>query len=399
MTTGNTKTSFHVYLLLWIVYSLNGILYPPASILARLSLLIIFLMSTMDALVVIMKFDKCSYIKGLNFLLLVFTVYGLYFIFIDKEVIITKHNEVVPHYVWLKTIYIALLPFYSFLKYSIKGCITKKTLIKLLPILLILCIVKFVENQYNLQDDMAMDQEGVTNNMGYHFVALLPFVFLLDKNKIQQYALLLFIFAFTLLSVKRGAILISVLCILWFLFNNIRYSNKRHKLYVILGAIIIGAVLGLIVLSFIRNNAYFSYRLEDTMSGDSSERDWMYSFMIEWYLDNNTITGLLLGNGPYTSIKLMGLPAHNDWLEIALAQGLLGIIVYVIYWFSLLKTALKLKKKEFNNAFCISVTFFIIYFVKTFFSMSYSSIPFSAMLIFAYSISYSFQTVKMKANL
>ena len=133
------------------------------------------------------------------------------------------------------------------------------------------------------------------------------------------------------------------------------------------------------------NNAYFATRLDNTVDGDNEElRSVMYAFMLDWFLHNNTITGFLIGNGPYTSVKIMGLLAHNDWLEIALALGCVGLFSYLFYWFSIIKTSRLLKKENYYQAYYIAMSFLLIYFMKSLFSMSYENIPIASSMLLAF---------------
>ena len=378
----NRRKSLHIYILLWIIYSFNGVLYEPSGFLARGSFLFIMLMSFNDIYNVIKEGITNPYIKGLNLLVLMFTVYGGIFI-LDREVLYNGRMEVVPHITYIKTIYMALLPFYSFYRYAREGYLSEKVIVKLLPLFMLVALVKYLDNMFSRQE--MLGGEGITNNMGYYFVALMPFAYLLNKRKSLQYSYLFFNYIFALLSVKRGAIILATILLLWFLFNGMKVKKNKGKIFVISIVAIVGMTLAFKYM--VGHNDYFASRLEGTIEGTSgNERGDMYTEMLEWYLDNNSIEGLLLGNGPYTSIKLIGQPAHNDWLEIALAQGLLGIVVYLLYWYFLVRTVLLYKKTNNKVSFCISSSFFIIYFLKTLFSMSYASIPFYAMLILGFAM-------------
>ncbi len=376
------KKGLYLYIILWVVYSFNGVLYEPSGILARGSILLILFMSIIDTYYVIKRKIANPYIKGLNLLLLMFTIYGVLFI-LNREPLYNGRLEVVPHYLYIKTILMAFLPFYTFYRYAKNGVITKKVITKILPLLILIALVNFVYKMLSRQEMMGV--EGVTNNIGYFFVALMPFAYILDGKRSLQYFFLFFNFIFTLISVKRGAILIATILLLFFLFNSMKIKKNKGRIIII--SIVALAGMALAFNYMVGHNDYFASRLEGTINGTSgNEREDMYTTMFEWYIENNSMQGLLLGNGPYTSIKLIGQPAHNDWLEIALAQGFLGIIIYMVYWFFLAKTAWQQKHSNNMLSFCITSSFFIIFFLKTFFSMSYASIPFYAMLVLSFAI-------------
>ena len=390
-----SKSLFHIYIFLWIVYSLNGIFFEPSGFIPRITLLFILVISIYNALWANMMVKLPPYVKGLNLLVLIFTIYGVLFIF-DPQTIFKKEGDAIIHYVYLKTIYMSLLPFYSFYRFSLNGSLNHDSILKLLPVFIIIVLIKYVEIIFKYQ--VKFDDGGITNNTGYQFVSFLPYVFLLDKKKPLQFILLFFLIIMCFASVKRGAIIIALLFTGWFLYSRMKFSQSRNNGRVLF--IVIIAIVGLYILFqyFLLNNAYFESRFEKTVGGDHEElRSVMYTYMFNWFLHSNTTEGFLFGNGPYTSVKIMGEFAHNDWLEIALALGSVGIFSYLYYWYSLIKTS-KVVKKVNNQAYCITVSFLLIYFMKTWFSMSYENMPITATMILALAIATSSNNKKQYYN-
>ena len=374
---------YKTYVFLWVLNSFNGILYKPSGFIARVSLLLILLFSIYHFFIIFNSY-KTKYVKGLNLLVLLFTIYGTIFIF-DPAVITSESGDAMIHYVYLKQIYISLLPFYSFFYFAKKGCLDKNSLMRVLPLFIGIVIIKFFHRQYMAESAGHFDAS--TNNTGYLFVSLLPFIFLLEKKKIIQYLTWVLLLLFTFMSVKRGAVLIALLFSGWFFLATVQFKNRRRNNLAIVGIVLMIVSLYVIFTLFVANNEYFAFRLDKTISEDREEvREVMYTFMLDWYLHQNTFIGFLFGHGPYTSVKILGLLAHNDWLEIALAQGLIGILVYLHYWKSLFINAKLLKKDGFALSYNIAISFLIIYFTKSFFSMSYDVVPFMTSMILAYAI-------------
>ncbi len=83
---------------------------------------------------------------------------------------------------------------------------------------------------------------------------------------------------------------------------------------------------------------YMMERIEDTLAGNSSSRDGLYSFFWKYFTEDSCFIHYLLGRGANGTLDIYYNYAHNDWLEIAVNQGLLGIFVYAFYWFGFLKT-------------------------------------------------------------
>ena len=92
----------------------------------------------------------------------------------------------------------------------------------------------------------------------------------------------------------------------------------------------------------------------------------------------------MFGLGPDSSFDIIGKEAHNDWLEILTSQGLLGVIVYLFFW---INSYIYWKRIPKNRVYYPIVgAYLIIMFTRTFFSMSYATVPTAATLILGYSI-------------
>ena len=176
--------------------------------------------------------------------------------------------------------------------------------------------------------------------------------------------------SFILLAMKRGAILIGMLCFIYFLYNSLKLAKKKEKLIVTSLCVII-MMGGIYYLDYLWDTSdYFQYRIEQVVEGNSSGRDNIYSKAIHHWLNETSTLQFIFGGGAYTSIKVLGTFAHNDWLELALNQGILGILFYLIYWFSFYK---EWKRKTYDSRIYFVVgSIFLIYFLSSFISMSYT---------------------------
>ena len=383
MKKTSSASLFYLYIFLWIVYLLNGVVFEPSGIVIRLSLLFIMLISLYNVYTAHIGRKQPKYVMGVDILVFVFTIYGVWFIF-DPVVLVNESGEKMIHYVYLKQVYMSLLPFYSFYTFSLCGSLNYKNILYLLPLFIILALIKYFDRQHLIQVDVY--QDNFTNNVGYQFAAFLPYVFLLEKKKNIQYLLLLFLITMCFLSAKRGSIIVSLVFLGWFIYSRMRYS-KRNKGKLLLGTILVIVAVYYIFNYFVLNNAYFASRLDTTVGGDREEvRSLIYADLFDWFLHDNTTYGFLLGNGPYTSVKIIGMLAHNDWLEIALAIGCVGLVSYLFYWICLIQTAKVFKRGKKNLAYYILISFFLIYFMKSMFSMSYDTIPVAASMILALAI-------------
>ena len=133
---------------------------------------------------------------------------------------------------------------------------------------------------------------------------------------------------------------------------------------------------------FAEKSDYFQYRLESTTEGKSSGRDVIYSQLWNHYKSNENIFQLAFGEGAFHTQNINGYKAHNDWLELLIDCGLLGVIIYFIYWVNFYK-AWRRSKGNFL-VYMMMGAGLLFTFVRTFFSMSFSNMPFYMCVILAY---------------
>ena len=111
----------NLYILLWVLYSLQGTLYASGSIISQGILAILLLWSIYYCFVVNTKYysrELPSFIKAVNIFLIMATIYGVVLILSGKVLYITEGDIIkTSNFDYLKTIYISLLPIYSFFEF------------------------------------------------------------------------------------------------------------------------------------------------------------------------------------------------------------------------------------------------------------------------------------------
>jgi hypothetical protein len=100
----------------------------------------------------------------------------------------------------------------------------------------------------------------------------------------------------------------------------------------------------------------------------------------------------LVGLGANGTLKIYYNVAHNDWLEIAIDNGAIMLMLYFAYWHSMLKMFIRGNNRNMSNM--MFGMFVIIYLFKSFFSFSYSDVP----IYSACAIGYAFATYMPKMN-
>ena len=288
---------------------------------------------------------------------------------------------------YLKNIYVSLLPIFTFFVASKKGHIGEKELRIWTFVLLLIVILCFYRNQKEaivLMQESGIKREEITNNGAYGVLSILCLLPLFNKKLFLQYSLLALCMFYVIVGMKRGALVCGIVITLWFLFNSIRNERNRRRSFVLI-LLTCGIVFGAFyaVDYMLGNSEYFNQRLESTLAGESSNRDVLYSTLYRYLFVSSPIH-FLFGNGANATLGIASNYAHNDWLEIAINNGLFVVIIYFIYWVRMFKTIVY-SKKNYVCYMMISI-FFIFSFLRTFFSMSYADVPLSASLAFGFAL-------------
>ena len=125
--------------------------------------------------------------------------------------------------------------------------------------------------------------EEITNNAGYLFLSLIPIWVLFRKKPLLQYAGLAFCMSFILMGMKRGAILIGGVVVLYLIWQIIKNARGKQRVIVILLTAVLAVAGVYFVIDMMTSSDYFLQRLEATKEGNSSGRDSLYSFFWTYF--------------------------------------------------------------------------------------------------------------------
>lgn len=280
-------------------------------------------------------------------------------------------------YIWL-TYYTntitALIAFFPFYNYSRKGLISEKQFLVFLLILFVIITISY-RNVFH-QSSLINKTDFFTINYGYFFATILPLVFLLRK-KWLQYILIIICIIGAVDSTKRGAIIITLFSGIYFFYNAFK-SNLNKKNFYYLFLIIIALYLAYsYVYKIMLQSEGFLLRYARTLEGDSSGRDEIMNRCVD-YLSHEGDWRLLIGNGFFSTISIIGIEAHNDWLEIVIDYGIIGLVIYVGLIVSLYNVARKSKNSQSRFVLLFILLTWI---MKSIFSMQYCNINSILMLI------------------
>lgn len=376
-----------LFIIVWVLYYLQGVLYSSGGAIST-GLLGINLLVSINCAIKIWKMpNNPPYIKGLNLLVLMFSIYGFALIMMSPSTIYYRMSgKSMASYNYIKAIYLSILPIYAFYYFSLKGYLTAE---RLRWWAVVFCISSVVSYYIYMQQAMeallesGSSREETTNNAGYLFLSLIPIWVVYRRKPLLQYAGLAFCMAFLLMGMKRGAILIGGVVVLYLIWQIIKNARGKQRFIVILLTAVLAVAGVYFVIDMMASSDYFMQRLEATKEGNSSGRDSLYSFFWTYFTEKADAIQYLFGRGANGTLEIYYNYAHNDWLEIAVNQGLLGIIVYAVYWKKFYSTWCQSTNIEAKTIFALVG---IIYFAKTIFSMSYGDMTYVCTSVLGYAL-------------
>lgn len=374
-----------IYIIVVLLYSMQGVLYPQGIINQFLQFMQLAI-AAVETLNVLTKKMQSSVLKILFILLLMYCVYGLLIIILDP-VITYFDGRKVSNYLYLQNSLRSLLPIFMFYYYAKKGLLNERKIRIYAIIFLVMSLFSFYRNEFIASTEY--DLEEVTNNAAYGFLNLIPIVYFFRKQLIFQYILLSVLGVFILMSIKRGAIFIGLFSILIFIYSNIKGATRKTK--AIRFAVAIGVIIGAVYYTsyMLQTNDYFLRRMELTAEGDSSGRDLIFASLWNIFSNESNILYLLFGHGANGTIDLIGIEAHNDWLETLINNGFIGGIIVLLFFASIVKTAFKQRRKFPTYMYYSFILTFFIMLSKTFFSMSIQSISSVHTMLLGYFVYWS----------
>lgn len=357
----------NLYLGLWSLYYIQGIFYPMGSIIPRTCLVLVLMITLFYWVRSIFYSQLPQPLRVMNILVLMLFIYAILYQ-ISGDFLIRDFDGVIYTGVGsIRTLVGSLLPVFPVYFFTVNGYLNAKSIRVWTCIFIIVITCQFFAYEEAKLLSSIYNTDGLTNNVAYYFVAIIPLTLLFANRKVLMYALLLYMMCFVIYGMKRGAILIGTVIFLYIVYLDFKKSsiNQRFLILLLFSAIIF--MMFHYIIDLASSSDYFQYRLEQTLEGESSGRDSYYTLFWNSFINETSIIKILFGGGTYTTVRINGNLAHNDWFEILLNQGIMGIMVFIVYWSSWLRYIRKFKKTEY---FSVLMCFWAIFIVKTLFSMS-----------------------------
>lgn len=366
-----------IYVGLWCIYMLQGVLYPPGIINRILQLImLLWSMCAVCRYVISPEIYKSTLLKSAFVLILMYTIYGVIHIMFDPPI------KVQGQHAYLQTALNSLAPIFLFYEFTMKGKLTSDRIRIYLPILIVTCILLFYYKESRILLDS--NKEEITNNIGYMFVPLIPLLFFYSKRPILQYVFIGIILLYLFMGMKRGAILIGLISAMLLLHVNIKNSSSWTKILFLMLTIVIGVGISKYMDYMMNNSAYFMVRFEQTLEGDTSNRDIIYENLWNTILSESRPFYFYFGRGADSTLRVIGCFAHQDWLETFCNNGLIGVVILFIFFFTFGKNVWESRMCFSGMMFYSFVTLFITIFCKTLFSMSIQDLDLSESMLIGY---------------
>lgn len=365
-----------VYVGLWCIYMLQEVLYSPGIINQLIQL--VMLLWAMIALFkhLFQSTESSSILNATLLLIAMYVIYGVIHIMFGSP---TKGQYT---YYYLQSALNSLAPIYLFYSFARDGKLTSDRIRIYLPILVFVCILLYYKTESQML--LLKDTEEITNNGGYFFLPLIPFLFFYSKKPILQYVFWGIILLYLFMGMKRGAILIGVVVSMVFLYANLKNSSRVTRFILVALTIILVSTIFKYIEFMMHNSDYFLNRVEETIEGKTSGRDVIYGTLWRTTVVESSPFNFYFGRGADSTIKLIGTVAHQDWLETFCNNGLLGVFILSLFFYVFAKNVWISKLCFPSMMFYSFASLFIIIFCKTLFSMSIQDLDLSQTMLLGY---------------
>lgn len=373
------KMPAYIYLFLWALMAFFPYIYFSTKMYTAL-LCVFSVTSVVCSLYAILNYKLPVFVKFLFVFVFILAIYGGYAAILGDDLYWQSSAVVVKKYdyiLWLLTSLLSPVPIYVF---TCKGMIQEKEMKLFFFVMLISCIYAFYVFSQEKMLEVAMldlEEDEFTVTCVYSFLSILPCIMLFRNKLFLQFIIICVVLTFCILGVKRGPVLLCILCTLFFVWNTLGQVSAKKKIIILF--VFLGIAYGVyeFILYQIETSRYFALRVEQTLDGDTSDRDVYGMNILDYFAHSTSTMEFLIGIGANRTLVANNSFAHNDWLGILLEQGIVGFLLYLLYWCGFITSWLKSKCT--NESFMALGMLLIIGLGKSLFSMYY--LPVTAEMI------------------
>lgn len=255
-----------------------------------------------------------------------------------------------------------ILPYLLFLFTYISANVIKRKVLYGFILFLYLFLVFSYSQEFTKVLASSLNGQTSQTNASYFILYLLPLVLCINK-KWMQYTSFLIAIIVTLSSAKRSGTIALLLGLLIFILVDLsKQKSNAHKKTNIVWIVAVIMLMSFFVFNnnFIQDLTVFN-RLKELEEDGGSGRTVIFRHTFSM-ICNSDMFSILLGHGWDRVVRdsKLGLSAHNDFLEVMYDFGIIGIIMYLSFFYYLIKkTFLLIKKKsEYAAPMAVSLVLF-----------------------------------------
>lgn len=350
------------------LYNIIGVLLSNPSGLLTVSTIIIYILI---CLVYLIKTFLSKHINYVKIWMLFLLINVLSFLFIPERNLSIAYRYDFSVISIFRIIFVVLLSFFPFYYLAKKRIISDKTMRAVFLIFFVVNVIGYIYESRLMR--MIGDQKDQVNAI-YGLVYLIPYIYFL-KRKTTVYIVLVLFYLLVISSLKRGALMTvslgSIVLLYWASMNNLYKASRSKKIYSVL--IVLLCIISIYVL--ISSNDDMINRLNNIEEDGGSGRNLIYLGLLRAWPINAEFSNFIFGYGFAGTVIFVYTLAHNDWLEVAVNYGLIGLLVYILLWRNLFKIFRKLDKFSMYKYCLLSIL--LMWFVDSmydrFFSGSYAT--------------------------
>lgn len=369
----------NIYTVICLLYSLRHILFGDFSLIGRGLFVLFFALSIYFFFKAVIGYMLPANLRALVVFVVLVLIYGGLMSLYGTDALWERKTA---NTFYLVTHFQSILPIFCFYYFAKEQQIDERWFRIVAIFYFVAVFLQFNSAESAMTE--AQDNDEIVNNYAYYWLALIPLMVFFSEKPIIQYSGLALISFFLVSGFKRGAILLGGICLLVFIWHSIRSESLSRKVIIIVLVGVFVFFLFQYIENLMNTSELFVKRMNYTMEGNSSGREVIYSNYWSFFVNQKSFLSIVFGNGAYGTLKYLGLMAHNDWLEIMIDMGVVGTLVYFVYWFRNIRMCANSYYICSNEVFLGILLFVIIYLGATIFSMSIMNMPLYSTSVFGY---------------
>ena len=281
------------------------------------------------------------------------------------------------------------ISYIQYLCYSLTGCMTAivafclvKKNSRMLKVFAYMMLSFFVVGIFRFFKEQSLLESFYAITSFYFLLFPLPIILCCTNKKSFHILILSTTIIFCVLSLKRSALIASILLLVMYLFL-VAKSSAKHFIYI--GVLLL--IMIVVASKYLQNTDFFEYssRLFDRLENIDEDKGSGRGDVIELFFKNDIydlidFPDILIGRGyeAYHRQHLNLAAAHNDFIEIIYSSGLLGLICLCRFFYLIYKKSAFLSRNnsELTVPYASATFLFFFYaFASSNFYFYYLSIP------------------------